>query len=408
MERFYPSLFPRQGLSQGRRHVANAAGARYSMAAETHAGAGRAGKRRMDSRKRSVASDATAVFGLTQRQLQTILDEIAGEKVAAFTVAVNYEVRGHRGYSADKIIPTFSWTAKSGRTGETTVFVKWFRTAGPHEAYHYEWLARCHAPIPRMYGSLVTPDKREMIFLEHLDYVDAMHPFDAFLLDAEKFPKFLQAVARFNAVKAPAEYVNSLPKWKCAEALEGAQSTLESLWSHAAEGDLGDQLARLCAKHKGKLERLKALAKEVASPIDLMEAGLCHNDLSPDSTCWDPRTGEAVVIDLESVGMGPRFRDAAKYLGAPDEVLRRCLPQKELVRHYLGEYARAGGVDATVDQFIAEARPLWLAGILEMMWFSLARAIDGRVDWTEDAGEGRRAFREDLYNTIKALIGEVL
>ena len=33
-----------------------------------------------------------------------------------------------------------------------------------------------------------------------------------------------------------------------------------------------------------------------------------------------------------------------------------------------------------------------------------ARALDGKVDWTDDREEGRRVFREELHKTLSALL----
>ena len=361
----------------------------------------------MGAHKMDFGGDTNAVFGLGLRRLQPILDEVAGERVTRCAVKVDKEVQGHRGYSAEKIIPTFLWTTASGRTGETTVFVKWFKDPGPHEARHYKWLSKCGAPIARMYGSLLTPDKREMIFLEYLDYVDAMHPFDEFLLDAGKFLRFVSAVARFNAVRPPVRYASQLPAWKCAGALRGAHDVLDDVWKHSAAGTLGEQLASACIEHAGELGPLHLAIEKVAAPIDRMETGLCHNDLSPDSTCLDPRSGRGVIVDLESVSIGPRFRDIARWLGGTAQDGRSCVSRQSAAEYYLEEYHRAGGPLVPVEQLLAEARLLRFACLVETLWFSLRRAIDGRVDWTDDVREGRRVFREGLYRAIKALLEDV-
>ena len=76
-------------------------------------------------------TNSTSVFGLTKAQLQPIVDNIANQPVASFHVTVEHQVRGFSGYSADKVIPTFTYTTQSGHSGKTTVFVKRFRRTGP-------------------------------------------------------------------------------------------------------------------------------------------------------------------------------------------------------------------------------------------------------------------------------------
>jgi len=344
------------------------------------------------------------IFGLGLAQLQSILDNIAGDRVISCAAAAGRELQGHRGYSAEKMIATLSWVTESGRAGETPVFVKWFHRGGPHEARHYEWLSACGAPIARMYGSLLTPDNREMLFLECLSHVDAMVPFDEFLLDSGQFLPFVSAAARFNAVRPPAEYVSSLPVWNCAEVLAGGHSVLDSLWARASGGHLGRRLADLCAGHAGEVNCVHDAIEKVMGPIGGMETGLCHNDFWPDSTCRHPAKGESVVIDLESVGIAPRFRDIARWLGAAMEGQRSCISPRDAAEFYLREYDRAGGPSLPVSQLLAEAPLLHFAGLVEMLWFSLARAMDGRVDWTNNVEEGREVFREQLLRTTRTLL----
>ena len=45
---------------------------------------------------------------------------------------------------------------------------------------------------------------------------------------------------------------------------------------------------------------------------------------------------------------------------------------------------RPDGPPVPRETLLAEARVLWLEKQLNMLWFSLARALDGKVDWTND------------------------
>jgi hypothetical protein len=351
--------------------------------------------------------DVTGVFGLTREQLQPIVENAAGERVSSFDVNVEHEVEGHYGYQAEKVIPTFTYTTASGRCGRAVVFVKRFHEPGPREAHHYTRLAQHQAPIARMYGTLTTPDEREIIFIEFLTGAAGLHPFDRFVGDADSFLPFLALGARFHAIQPSDEYKAELYHQSAGDVrrwLDNATQALERIWECAPEGELGDDLRDLCAASRGKLPRLQKLAADLAAPVSQMEVGLAHGDFYPDQALRREQTGEVLLVDLEGVAMRPRFFDVGRWIGAPDEVQPRCLPQEELARHYLAERARWGGPVVPLSEFLEETRLLGLADALMMLSFDTGRALDGKVDWTEDRDEGRRVFREEVHRQVSILL----
>lgn len=351
----------------------------------------------------------TQVFGLTKDDLWPVVAEVAGEAIECFEVVVENEVPGHYGYGAKKLVPTVTYRTSSGKRGTAKVFVKWFDEPGPREAHHYEHLARHQAPVPRLYGTLVCPDGREMIFLELLQPVRDLHPFDRFMNDRSQFPAFLRAAARFNAIEPSDEYAarlrgvasRDLAKW---HGKVGA--TLDSIWEHASTGNLGEHLRELCASALGERSALLRLARGVVEPLSDMNTGLTHNDFYPDSVGKREATGELLLVDLESVGLGRRFADVARWIGPPDDVRPRCFPRCHLAQCYLEEYAQCGGDCPPESRFLEETHVLWIWQTFDMLWFRLNRSLDGCVDWTEDKDEGRRVYQADLYRELKALLAQ--
>jgi len=352
----------------------------------------------------------TPVFGLTKAQLQPIVENAVGEPVASFDISVEHQVQGYYGYSSEKVIPTFVYTTRPGRTGNITIFVKRFNEPGPREAHHYAYLEKHRAPIPRMYGSLTDAEQREMIFLEYLDCIGDIEAYRHFLDDADHLHRLLAVIARFSAIRPSDEYAAELP---CSDAdhisrdLTKAASNLGDIWEHACSGKLGDAMKRLCAGSQKELPRLQTLAHDLIAPTARIERGLTHGDLCVDSVAWRPDPRQLLILDLESINLGPRFYDVAEYIGAPDDVQPRCRPRRELAQYYLDEYARWGGSPVTMDQFLEEMRAQWLRGLLTMVWFPFHRALDGRVDWTEDRQEARQACRRQLYEEVSALLTQV-
>ena len=353
---------------------------------------------------------ATPIFGLKEEQLLALVESIADEPVESFGVSIEHEVTGHYGYQAEKLIPTFAYLTRSGQTGTTAAFAKFFREPGPREAHHYTYLAQHQAPIPRMYGTVMGPDEREIIFLEYLRPAGDLHPFRWFFSDEDRLRHFLALAARFNAIRPSEEYETRLyhqPIGDVCRWLNNGAEALGRIWERAATGELGPTLRDLCAASGEKLPLLQGLAADLVAPVSRMAVGLVHGDYYPDSTGWRRDTGELLMVDLEGVRLAPRFSDVGRWLGAPDAVQPRCLPREELARHYLAEYARWGGSAVPLEQFLEETRLLCLKDALKMLPFAFNRALDGGVDWTRDREEGRRVYRDEVHGHLTILLREV-
>ena len=353
----------------------------------------------------STASDScqTSVLGLTQTRLQPVVDDVAGEPVATFEVHVVDHAWPHYGVRGEKVAASFAWTTRSGRAGETMVFVKKqgepiCDRAGreiapaPAEAMHYRSLALHHAPVPRMYGALTVaaPDPREVIFLEWLDeVVTEQEPFGRFQNDAEHFRQFLSSVARFNAIVPSSEYAEHLGSVRERERhypwhreghgrADSMFAEVKSMYDDAQQGKLGSALQRTCSRSAHQLSALETLAHRLVKQRAAMATGFCHRDLEPFQTGRRRSTGEVVLFDIESPNLAPRFCDVAVCLGAPDAYQPRCRPREELAQHYLDEYARHGGPPVPLGRFLDETYTLWLEWTYGWLSMFHRQALDGK------------------------------
>jgi hypothetical protein len=361
--------------------------------------------------------ETTPVFGLTKAQLRPIVAEIAGEPVQSFDISAEHKVAGPYGITAEKVIPTFSYTTRSGRAGSTTVFAKrpYEMLPGHGEAHHYKYLTGLDAPIPRMYAALTDEGDREVLFLEYLDVVTEPEPCPRFLNDPVQFPEFVGLVARFNAIQPTEEYAvrlrRDIPQRRGAsgsgwqERMDEVGAYLDRIWEHGAKGELGEPLKQLCSGTEATLERLKELAAGLVQPISRMETGFTHNDCYPHCTGYRRESGELLIFDLEDIGFEPRFFDIAPWLGAPDEVQPRCGTREDLARHYLEEYARWGGAPPSLEQFLDESHLLWLTYVFMMLGWYVHQALAGPSDRTkEDTQEFRRQNRDELHRQLSILL----
>src|SRR4051794_34466709 len=87
----------------------------------------------------SFMEPAFAEFGLEQPQVLPVVEAVAGEPVADFTVETRGLKEGDSG--GDKQFWTFRYTTREGRAGEATLFVKQCAWKGRSEAIDYRYLA---------------------------------------------------------------------------------------------------------------------------------------------------------------------------------------------------------------------------------------------------------------------------
>ncbi|MCX6376417.1 MAG: hypothetical protein NTU88_10370 [Armatimonadetes bacterium] len=339
----------------------------------------------------------TPVFGLTKGELRPIVEEAAGDAVVSFDVSMEHQRPEPYGYQAEKEIPTFDYVTRTGRAGRVTVFVKRFYRTGPAESEQYRFLLAHQAPIPRMYGVLPGPDQREILFVEH---VETPHPIGT-------MRELLALMARFHAIRPSVEYTAWLERmpWGFHDRLASAEHTLDLIWEHARNGELGAALKNFCSSSRHRLRQLQSVVRQVIERTLEMPRGLIHTDFSRENT-GRRKDGELLALDVEWVTLGPRFFDVAGSLAWPPQRWHPDLRQGELGRHYLEEYARWGGSPPSLETFFDEIRLLWFADKLRYLDWNLNRGLDGSA--ASPADDERRACRDELYRTLTAFLAQYL
>ena len=352
----------------------------------------------MSSSHLEASNDVTPVFGLTKGELWPIVKEAAGTGVASFDICTEHQRPEPYGYTSEKAIPTFAYVTKAGRAGRVTMFVKRFHRTGPAESQQYRFLQAHQAPIPRMYGALLDPDEREILFVEH---VEICRPIGT-------MRELLAMMARFHAIQPSAEYAAWLEEapWRLDVNLKSAEPALDLIWDHARKGELGQPLKDFCSSSRRRLRQLQSAARQVTERTLQMPQGLIHTDFSRENT-GRRKAGELLVLDVEWVTIGPRFFDVAGWLAWPPQRWCPDLRQGELGRHYLEEYARWGGSPPSVDAFFDEMRLLWLTDKLRYLGFTLSRGLGGSAASPADDDE-RRTCCDELYRTLTTFLAQYL
>lgn len=354
------------------------------------------------------------LMGLEETQVAPAVEVLAGEPVVNYRIeGSEHTVQGYTGYCSQKNILTVTYLTASGRAGSADVFVKRINWAGPSEAGHYEYLSEWGAPVTHLYGAVLDAQGHEVLFLEHLPRIGVDGE------DTSQLREFVRALACFNATPITTEYAQRLPRHAPAEYLTGggAVRAVTRVLDHAERGELGGEIASLSRRARPRLPDLSRFAHNLGEHISGMASGLLHEDYASQNVGWR-EDGTLAIFDLHKTCLGPRFVDAARVLGAPDDAVSYggepkppALPRTEAARLYLTEWARrqgqAVGGDTSpsvpFDAFFAEVDSLWAAGLFSLGWHT-DRALDGRVDWTDDVEEGQRVYSGWLHGKLDQLL----
>jgi aminoglycoside/choline kinase family phosphotransferase len=138
---------------------------------------------------------------------------------------------------------------------------------------------------------------------------------------------------------------------------------------------------RACGVSEDELPALQQAAHTLSERVDAQPRGLLHQDFLPDNLGWRGKREQMVVFDLHKNALGPRFADAAPYLGLPDwsnTAVYLDRPQDgspslrdRLTRHYLDEYARFGGPSVPLQTFREETTDLsWSHKVAALSWLA--------------------------------------
>jgi hypothetical protein len=341
------------------------------------------------------SKDASIVFSLTNIQLLPAIEAAVGEAVVNFKTAVT--MPDPRGFMAEKAIIDYCAATVNGKSRAGKIFVKWFHRSTSNEGKHYHFLQHCGAPIPKLYGVLRDPENREILLLE---YLDSSHDAQS-LQPQEKLFQFVSLLARFAAVRPAAEYIAWMETfdWTSQKRILGAENTMTQTWQHALCGELGEEFREFCSKHD--LALLQRCARQIAEATLAMPRSVVHGDFSRGNTGRQMIDNELVVLDLELTSWGPRFYDAGGFLGGPAANHQGKELHQHLLEHYLSEYAGAGAEPPALEAFRRELDLLWGAQVLALCDFRLERALDGKVFWTDDREEGRKAYQEEFLQVLE-------
>ena len=312
------------------------------------------------------------VLSLGDSVLRGVAENASGCTVSSVSPHIISREWPEYGYCGEKCVLCLSFKTVDNCDGEVSVFVK--RQDGDEgfkETPHYEYLNRNHLPVPRLYGSLLDEQQMEILFLEDVEpNTEGGRPLDT----PGNLSAFLALAARINALQPEGKYGSGLYYFGWDRRIDGGIRTVDAMWSAAASGQLGKDVMTLCSPTRR--DALLSLAEFLSKNVPKLERGYTHNEYVPEQIGRRPETGEMVVFDLRTTGLGPRFVDVAPWLGVPNRVPTRGHTTTELAGHYLQQYLGDGGEPVSLDTLMGETRVLWQASIMAGLnrWYDCALA----------------------------------
>jgi len=345
-------------------------------------------------------SPTTPVFGLTKADLWPVVEAAAGEPVADFEIAIEHEVHGPYGFAAEKVIPTFRYVTREGRTGEVVIFAKHPYRAHTVEPEQYRFLHAHGMAVPKLYGTLPSPEGRRVLFLEYLP----PKPRPANRL--EYFLPQVELMARFAAICPSDEYAAWMQaNCECFfDGFDSGEKQFAPMWAQALRGELGPEFQGVCAEHRDAVPRLGRHAREAKAAAAALPQGLVHTDFSRENV-GRRGTGEFVLMDLESVTLGPRFYDISYCLAWPGVKWHPEVNVNDLAQHFLDTYARAGGGVVSPEELWEEVHALRHAYILTMLNWVYQQARAQPDDSPQDA-QRRQEHRTGLLAWMRLLLAQ--
>jgi hypothetical protein len=325
------------------------------------------------------------VLGLPNDVLQDIAEKASSGPVSSVDPAILPRDWPEYGCCGEKCIISLS---------NRSIFVK--RQSGHSgfkETPHYEYLNGIGLPVPTLYGSLLDDQDMEVLFLED---VDPNTQGSKLLESPHDLAEFFSLAAKINALQPVGDYGSSLYYFAKGRGIEKGMQSIDAIWSTAASGEFGPDLVSLCSTTKK--DDLLSLSTSLSECLSELKRGYAHNEYVPMQIGRRGRTGEMVVFDLRTTGLGPRFIDVAPWLGDPGKI-----DSSDLADHYLQEYSTAGGASVSKEVLMSETRMLWQARVISGLNRSFERVLTAN-DPGPETGSGGEKTRDHLLQELTRLL----
>ena len=341
------------------------------------------------------------IFNLPKETLHRVAEAAAGAELESFEIVEMQQLKGFRGYAAEKVLPLIEYRTRAGARGRVTIFGK--RMYGPDitEQRQYEFLERHRVPTPKRLGFARDERGLEILFFEKLDEIGFNEQ------NSDEVRNYISLLARLNSIQPSSGDPWSPPPHLVArELMDGflVPRDLNVVWQHADSGELGPEIQALCAKERTRLPELVKTSIELGRRLDRLPRALLHEDFAGRNTGWRNGRTEFVLFDVHRLSIGPRFWDAMFVLGSPQEPAFKIMPWEESLNFYFSELSRFGGPAGTIADYQHDRGLMAASNAFSAFRWMIRLALSGEVDWTEDREEGRKSYRSSVLGTLETVL----
>jgi hypothetical protein len=314
------------------------------------------------------------------------------DRVEDVSYHLHRRIAGCQGYNGRKFVISASFRSATGYGHGWVDLLLKCPAKGCREHTLYPALMAQGAPVPRLEGMLRLdhehPDRaQDLMVLEFLPHI-GFRPEDRMA--------FARTLGRFHAMPAASfpevrrsRFDGDIPAWI---------ETWQRIAAMATAGELGELILAWCRETDPPWDRFASYVRGAAAAADESTRGMVHRDLSPQNTGWRADRRELLLFDVPQMAHGCLAHDLIE-LFPEDQPLDPAVADA-----YLEVLRERGGPALGVAELRRELdliRPLKRIGFLG---WSLWICISGRVDWTDDIEEGRRAYRAGMLENLRAIV----
>ena len=345
--------------------------------------------------------DFSDVFNVSHEELSSIISKAVGaDNLKTFEIIEKNDIDGYKGYCGEKLVINVRYEQFDGSSGEVRLFVKKLHWDTIQESIHFKTCERLHLPTPKLYGCVKTLQGQEVLFMECLKNTGVDKS------DREEFLKWLHLMAQINASDVPVLYLENACMGNSKSDIEGLQLILEKIWRNALNGEIGESISRICSEHT--LDSLKGFVHKVVNRCDCYPIGLIHGEPASQNYGYGDDKSKLMFFDLHKFRATCRFSDICSELLSLKDATNPCIRFEEAASFYLVEFYKKSGIKLDLLEFTEELEWVECDFILSKLFWFIDRSIDGKVDWTDDIIEGKKANREWLYKELNRLIIRML
>lgn len=267
------------------------------------------------------------LFDIKYSELIGFFQKHFESKISSIQYELGDKTVGMPGICGEYAIPTIDISFHNMPPKNITLFARRQKNSNESkQAHHYAYLSELGIPTPKMYGTKVDSDGREILILE---YAKEICDEKSFFAEERNIRDFIDLSAKFSCLIPPLEYFGLIGRdmgnksdtrdWKTW--MPWSVHVIEKIWNLASANQLNKDLKELCSFCEIKID-LQKNALGLMQKIYSYELGVVHSDFRPNNMVILSQENKLGLIDFEDIILDVKHYDLARYLGAPKSMFK--------------------------------------------------------------------------------------